>query len=141
MTVTYRLLFPEEVKERWDVISKLLNRAVEHGRGEVTTDDILAMVGEGRMGVLALEEDGEIAAVTAFEILVYPHRRILNFAFTGGRNARSIVDNFDKIEEVARSMDADAISCMCRPAVARLIRRLLPTVEQAYVVMEHKVTR
>lgn len=137
---TYRLLHPAEVQANWSRLREEIGRAVAHGRGELQIDDILALVEDGRMGVLALHEGEVLLAATAFEILTYPRRKVLNFAFTGGRNAKGIVDNYHLIEQIAKQLGADAVQCFCRPAVARFIKRLIPDVEQAYVVMERKVT-
>lgn len=141
MRTTYNLLTPAEVRHRWPEVRAQLDRAVAHGRGELVVDDILGMVEDGRMGVLALQNEGELVAVTAFEVLRYPQRKVLNFAFTGGRDAKGIVEHFDRVEEIAHEMGADAVICQCRPAVARFIKRLLPDTEQAYVVVERKVAR
>lgn len=139
MSQTYSLLHPQAVQARWHEIRDLLDRAVAHGRGELQVDDLLALVLSGGMGVLVLEEEGEIIAATAFEVIRYPRRAVLNFAYTGGRGSAGIVRNIDVLYDVARRMGADTLSCLCRPAVARHIRRMLPQAEQAYVVVEMRV--
>lgn len=136
---TYQVMLPSTVHERWGEIRPLLARAVEHGRGELEVDDLLVLVDRGTMAILALEEDGELLAATAFEAIHYPRRVVLNFAYTGGRNGMGIVQNIDALYDVARRLGADTVSCLCRPAVARHIKRLLPQVEQAYVVVELRV--
>lgn len=141
MKRNYKLLYPDQVRVNWPVIRSLLAKAVAHGRGELDVDDILPMVREGQMGVMVLEEGDKIVAAVAFEVLRYPRRKILNLAFAGGRGVKDIADQYDKIAIIAREVGATAVRCMCRPSVARLLKRVAPDTEQAYLVLERKVAR
>jgi hypothetical protein len=136
---TYRVMLPSTVNERWGELRPLLARAVAHCRGEVQVDDLLMLVNRNVMGILALEEDGEVLLASAFEVLRYPRRTVLNFAYVGGSHGIGIVQNIEVLYDVARTLGADTLSCMCRPGVARRIRQLVPQAEQAYLVVELRV--
>jgi hypothetical protein len=137
---TLRLVPPPEVERRWPEFRVLLDRAIQHARGELVVDDLLAGVLAGKMGVFALEEGNELQLVSAFEFIRYPRRSVMNLIATGGCNGVAYAKNFALVDQVARAMGASAVCCYCRPAVARHIEHLLPGAKQAYIVMEREVS-
>ncbi len=139
-TLTFKLLsFPEVIVE-WATLRALLGMAVVHGRGELVVDDVLDLVGSDRMFVSVLREDGKTILAVAAEIIHFPRRKVLNLAFAGGVHADFVSEHFfAQLEEMALRKGADAIQCYCRPAVARLLKRLQPEAEEAYIVLEKAV--
>jgi hypothetical protein len=134
-----RLLPPLEVVDRWSEIRKELDRAIQHARGELGVDDILSLVGKGKMGIVALEEGKTLQLCAAFEVISYPRRSVLNLVAVGGKGAAELRHQFAGIDVIARELGADVVRCYCRPSVARLIKRVAPEAKQAYVVMEREV--
>jgi hypothetical protein len=117
----------------------MLDRAIQHARGELAVDDILALVDNDKMGVLAQEEGDELQLLFAFEVVVYPQRSVMNLVAVAGRNLAGLVPCWDVVDTIARVMGATSVRCFCRPSVARHIKRLFPSTQQAYVVMEREV--
>jgi hypothetical protein len=136
---TLRLVQQNEVGERWPEFRVMLDKAIQHARGELEVDDILACVYSGRMGILAQEEGNTLQLLFAFEVITYPQRAVFNLVAAAGRNLAGLVPCYDLIDRLADTMGADIVRCYCRPAVARHIKRLFPDTQEAYVVMEREV--
>lgn len=136
---TLRLMQPPEVVQRWSELRKILDRAIQHARGELEVDDLLAGVHSGKMAILAQEEGDELQLLLAFEVITYPRRSVLNLIAGAGKNIAALPQRYDLIETLARAMGASAVRCFCRPAVARHIKHFFPDAKQAYVVMEREV--
>jgi hypothetical protein len=136
---TLRLVEPPEAAERWPEFRIMLDRAIQHGRGELEVDDILVGVEKSSMGILAQEEKGTLELVLAFEVINYPRRSVLNIIAAGGKNGAGAVPHYGLIDAIAKTMGASVVRCFCRPSVARYIKRLFPDTQQAYVVLEREV--
>jgi hypothetical protein len=136
---TLRLVQPPEAIARWPEFRAMLDRAIQHGRGELEVDDILAGVQADKMGVLAQEEGDELQLLFAFEVIVYPRRSVMNLIAVAGKNLAGLVPRYEMVDLIARTMGATSVRCFCRRSVARRIKQLFPTTEEAYVVMEREV--
>jgi hypothetical protein len=117
----------------------MLDRAVQHARGELRVDDILAGVGNDKMAVLAQEEGDKLELLLAFEVLRYPRLSIMNIVAVAGTNFVAMKEGSNVVHALARAMGASVVRCYCRPSVARRIKQLFPDTRQAYVVMEREV--
>ncbi len=137
----FKLLTPPQVKARWVELSKLLNKAVIHGRGELTVDDVLELVLIGRMFVAVTEVNNEIILAIAAEIMYYPRKRVLNLAFGAGTVSPMYNEIYEAIAKMAVILEADAIQCYCRKSVAKLLMKAYDGVEEAYIVLEKKVDK
>ena len=136
---TLRLVQPPEILERWPEFRIMLARALQHARGELEVDDLIAGVSVGRIGILAQEEGDTLQLLFAFEIIPYPRRSVLNLIAVAGKNLAGLVPCYDLIDVLAETMGASAVRCFCRPSVARHIKRLFPDTQEAYIVMEREV--
>jgi hypothetical protein len=141
MMPTLRLVPQVEVAARWPYFRTILDRAVQHARGELEVDDILAGVLTGAMGVLVQEEGDTLELLFAFEVLTYPRRSVFNIVALAGRNFAGLPPCWDLIDKLATKMDASVVRCYCRPSVARRVKQVFPDAQQAYVVMEREVHR
>jgi hypothetical protein len=136
---TLRLVPQAEVAARWSEFRVMLDRAIQHARGELEVDDILGNVLVGNMGVLAQEEGDELQLLFAFEVTPYPRCSVFNIVAMGGRNFAGFALCYDLIDKLATQMGASVVRCYVRPAVARHIKRFMPEAVQAYIVMEREV--
>lgn len=137
----FKLLTPPQVKAKWTEISKLLNKAVIHGRGELMVDDILDLVLSGKMFVAVTETDDKIVLAIAAEIMYYPRKRVLNLAFGAGAVSPMYDEIYEALAKMALILEADAIQCYCRKSVAKLLMKAYDGVEEAYIVVEKKVDK
>ena len=117
----------------------MLDRAIQHGRGELEVDDILAGVETSKTGILAQEEGNVLELLFAFEIIVYPRRSVMNVIAAAGRNGMAGWSHYSLFDTIAKEMGATVVRCFCRPSVARYIKRRFPDTQEAYVVMEREV--
>jgi len=117
----------------------MLDKAIQHARGELEVDDILAGVQADKMGILAQEEGDALQLLFAFEVIEYPRRSVMNIIAVAGNNLAGLVPRFELVNVIAKAMGASSLRCYCRPSVARHIKRLFPDTQEAYVVMEREV--
>jgi hypothetical protein len=136
---TLRLVPQAEVAARWVEFRTMLDRAIQHARGELEVDDILSGVLVGAIGVLAQEEGDTLELLFAFEVINYPRQSVFNIIAMAGKNFAGLPSCWDLIDKLATNMEASVVRCYVRPAVARRIKRLFPDTQQAYVVMEREV--
>jgi hypothetical protein len=138
-TARLRLVPQHEVGQRWPEFRGILDRAIQHARGELDVDDILSGVLTGHMGMLAQEEGGTLQLLFAFEIIYYPRQAVFNIIAMAGRNFAGFAQCWDLIDVLATEVGASVVRCFCRPAVARRAKQIFPDAQVAYVVMEREV--
>ena len=135
-----RVLPPAEVNSSWPQIAELLKPAIKFCNGEFEADDLLAMVNEGRAFVMALEQAGVIRLASVCEVLVFPKKKVLNvIAVAGSRLDVALLVFWEKIEDVARTLEVDSIRGAVRPAMQRYYRRIAPEATIAYAILERKI--
>lgn len=134
------LLTPAQVQESWAVIRDALASAVSHCKGEVELDDIVQLVHERKMFVLAYFEKDSPKLFLACEPLYYVRKGVLNLAFGAGRGLKNMVRNhWDYIESLARQLGCQSIQISCRDSMARYAKQLVPSSYEAYTVMRKEV--
>jgi hypothetical protein len=136
---TLRLVPQAEVAARWSEFRDMLNRAIQHARGELLVDDLLGCVLTGSMGVLAQEEGDTLELLFAFEIITYPRCSVFNIVAVAGKNLAGLASCWNLIDRLATEMGASVVRCFCRPSVSRRIKQVFPDTQVAYVVMEREV--
>lgn len=138
----YRLvvLRPEQVEASWSVVGALLERSIEFCNGEFEAADILDMVKSGRAFILGLYRDEDLVLCAACEVLVLPRRRLMNFIAIGGEDMRALfVDQWGRIESIAKTLEVDAIRGAVRPSMQRYCKRIDPASVVAYTVLEKRL--
>jgi hypothetical protein len=134
------LLTPAQVQENWVVIRDALLQAVSHCKGEVEVDDIVQLVHERKMFVLAYFEKEDPKLFLACEPLYYVRRGVLNLAFGAGRGLKKMIDNhWDYIEALATKLNCQTVQISCRDSMARYAKKLVPDSYEAYTVMRKEV--
>lgn len=135
-----RVVHPDEVHSSWEVIGSLLSKCIEHCHGEFDMDDILTLVDRREAFVLALDCDGETVLAAACEIIVLPRKRVMNVIALGGKDLDVLHLQFwDRVAEIAKTVEADAVRGAVRPSMQRYFMRLAPNDFTAYAILEKKV--
>jgi hypothetical protein len=130
----FKLLRPEEVIERWDALSALLEPATKLCQGEVELADIRSLVLSGRMFVFASDS----FAVTC-EFTTYPRRTNMVVGFGAGK-VRDHVFVANTLIEFAKKAGADAIQTYCQnPSMVNYYKRFFDGVEPVYTVLEKQL--
>lgn len=140
------LLPPHAVAYHWKEIKPLLEKAAQHGRGEVPVDEVLEQVLQFKMCVHVFEDAAGIRFATASRVTREDDgRKFLDVVFAAGIGGVDVLKKwFKEYEVTAKTMGASVVRCFCRPAIARYLRRHLPgsTSRQLefYTVVEKEVT-
>ena len=129
----FKLLRPEEVIERWPVLSERLAHAVQKGNGELETDDILKLVLGGRMFIFA---DDQFALTCEF--VTYPQKTVMVAGFGSGK-VSDLNAHIAVLAEFAKKAGASSIQTYVRdPAMVRYYKRLLD-LDPLYAVLEKQI--
>jgi hypothetical protein len=116
---------PGELEARWEQIAPLLAPALEHAvLGEITLDDIKALALARCMYVGIYEVDGAPVLAMAFEFKHYPRIMTVNIVALGGTHLDQVAQRFfDGFKEWVARAGARHIEALCRPAIARLLKK------------------
>lgn len=138
----FAALKKEEAIEQWDKIEPLLLPAIEKSRGEMTADDVLQFVEDGRFFVAVMGRESSIVLAICLHIVHYPQYAVLDVALIGGTNTRAFAKNyFSEIVDFAREVGCKEVQCTWGEAEARLFSRMVigKTAEKSYAIWRMKV--
>lgn len=142
MEQEFTVLTPDQVGAEWSAIRPLLEKAVASGEAECGVDDVLQLVFDGLMVVLALREDGLITLVVTAEVVEYPKKRVLHVVYAGGKGMSAHAGPINaELTKVANKLDATTMQCMCKGPQTRLFKRIFPNAYEAYTVLRQEVTQ
>lgn len=118
----------DEALSNWPVIECLLHSAIEKGGGDITTDQLLQLVNEQKVFILAMGEGKHVMLAAALEPIHLYNRNVLHIMFMGGEAgwAKKLGRNFHVVTGFAKAIGCSHIQIGCGPAEARLFRRLVP---------------
>lgn len=118
----------------WPRVEALIQDALKHAYGELTSDDVHRLVVMGAMQLHVILEDTEVLAVAVTELAKYPQVNSLRVVVLAGGDSARWGDRMDKaLMDFARAAGADRIEALCRPG---MLKGLKPFgYSQAYVVM------
>ena len=114
------LLPLENIPDYQEQIRDLLSQAVAHGDGEMSIEQIIASLTDGRMVlVCAIEDTGKMQNALALQIIDYPNQRALLAAYAAGRNLKQ---HRETVIDIAKATECSVIEARTNPQVARLLR-------------------
>ncbi len=134
-----RLLPPEEVLDRWLVLSPLIKDALNKGQGENTLLDHMKRILNFNTHCWLITDDEEIKGVILTEFIQYTQHRTLHVITLSGNNFESWVHLYPTIEQFAKDAGCKAVEQWGRPGWAKVLPKLVPGFEQAYVVMRKNI--
>jgi len=136
-----RLLHPEEVLKDWFVLSPMIKEAIDTGQGENTLLDHGKNILDFKTHCWLITDDEEnILGVGLTEFLQYTRHKTLHIISITGKDFNKwggLV--FPTIEQFAKDGGAVAVEQWGRPGWARVLPKLVPGFEQAYVVMRKNI--
>ena len=133
----------EYTTQLWPYYGDLIRQALDHGHGDLSWQDVMKKLSEGRMQLwLASEpEDGDMNVLAAMvtEVKVYPQQKVANIVLLAG-------DGFDRWVDYLSVVEAWAIAQGCaelRMEGRRGWERVLPRLgfEHRFTVMGKKLGR
>ena len=123
MTNQFFLIRPDDVQDVWPGARPLIEKALVHAEGGLTTTDILRFVLTGAQELWVGFQDTDIFTALITEIIQYPRSktlRIITFATTTGHDMDIWYDGImDQLEEFGRANGCDGIEAWCRKGLAR----------------------
>lgn len=130
---------PENVVFMWPVIKSMLERAISHSNGEITSEDILKRSIEGEILIVTISVKAKVVAAIAIEQRNFNSgKRILNLTLVGGDEMASWMDKFSEVaNNLAKDYNCDEIYIVGRPGWTRTLKRL--GFETVHTVVSRKV--
>jgi hypothetical protein len=135
-----RLLSPEEVLDRWLVLSPLIKDALDKGQGENTLlDHMKRILNFNSHCWLITNDEEEVKGVVLTEFLQYTQHKTLHIITASGQEFSTWAHLFSTLEEFAKDAGCVAVEQWGRPGWAKVLPQLIPGFEQAYVVMRKNI--
>jgi len=135
-----QLLHPKEILDQWLVLSPLIQDALDKGQGENTLlDHMQKLLGFNSHCWVITNNEEEIKGVILTEFLLYTRHKTLHIITLSGNDFESWVHLYPTIEQFAKDGGAVAIEQWGRPGWAKVLPKLVPGFEQAYVVMRKNI--
>jgi len=136
-----RLLLPEEILQRWSEISPLIQKALDTGQGENTlVDHMKNLMNLQTHCWLIYNNQDETVGVGLTEFIQYTRHKTLHIITVTGKDFESwggLVH--PTLERFAKDGGAIAVEQWGRPGWARVLPKIVPGYEQAYVVMRKNI--
>ena len=135
-----RLLLPEEILAKWSIISIMIQEALDSGQGENTLVDHMKNLLDFRSHCWLIENnENEIQGVVLTEFLQYTRHKTLHVITLSGKVFESWVYLYPTIEQFAKDANCKAIEQWGRAGWSKVLPKLIPGFEQAYVVMRKNI--
>jgi len=129
----------EDVLKHWDIVSKHLEKAKQHGQGESSITDYLRKILNNDAQCWAVIDNSEIVGVGLTQVLSYAQHKTLHIILFSGNNFEEQSKVFPTVEVFAKECGCIAIEQWGRPGWAKVLPKYVPGFEQAYVVMRKKL--
>lgn len=116
------LVNPEFLPDIWFSVRPLIDKALEHSVGEITSYDILKFLLNGKEFLWVGVEDDEIKSILVAEIVNYPRKRILRIVACSVDNDSNF-ETWSKylhlVEDFARTSNCSHLEAMVRKGFTR----------------------
>ena len=123
MTPNLFLIKPDDVEDLWFGARPLIQKALDHAEGALTTTDALRLVLNGRMHLWVGFDNNEIFVALLTEIIDYPRHKICRIITTATQTGHDFDEwyptMFDNVEKFALSEGCIALEAWCRKGLAR----------------------
>jgi len=135
-----RLLLPEEVLEKWSILSPFIQEALATGQGENTLADHMRKLMNFESHCWLITDNEEVLGAGLTEFIQYTRHKTLHIITIAGKNFEEwggLV--FPTIESFAKDGGATAVEQWGRAGWAKMLPKLISGFEQAYVVMRKNI--
>tara|TARA_R100000458_G_C8249545_1_gene226783 strand:+ start:42 stop:479 length:438 start_codon:yes stop_codon:yes gene_type:complete len=123
MNTPFFLIEPDDIQDVWPGARPLVEKALEHAEGGLTSSDVLRLVLNGRQQLWVGFEDNNLFTAIITEIIVYPRHnvlRIITFSTLTGHGMDRWYDGImDKLESFAKASNCTGIEAWCRKGLSR----------------------
>jgi hypothetical protein len=134
------LLHPEELLLRWSELSPLIQDALSKGQGENTLVDHMKNLLDFKTHCwLITDNENGIKGVILTEFLQYTRHKTLHVITLSGNSFKDWVHLYPTVEQFAKDGGAIAIEQWGRKGWEKVLPKLIPGFETAYVVMRKNI--
>lgn len=105
------------VAQNWPLVKGMLDKAMQHAKGEITTEQIKVFLTRGEYQLMVYLDDKEIIGAIVIEWINYPNDRVMFINAIGGKTNPECVA---KMCDWAKKMGATSIRGSAHESVARL---------------------
>jgi hypothetical protein len=135
------LLSPEEISSNWEIIRPLLEEARDHGLDETPMSTHLARALTWQSQVWVVYHDNTIVGAGLTTFLNYTNYKTLQIVLFTGKGFSSYKDLFYVVEDWALKSGCKAVEQWGRKGWAKVLPKIIPGFEEAYVVMRKELKR
>ena len=123
----------------WEVVQPLLQKAVDMGSGEFTSDDVYVRLLDRLMQLLVVVDREKIVAACVTEVVDYPQFRKLRAVLLGGENVHLWIERLiEKLNEGAKAVGAKEIEAGGRRGWVRFFRKD-SKIKESYCILIREV--
>jgi hypothetical protein len=129
------IIHPNYVPQIWPVVGEMIDRAMQHAKGEINTDQLKVFLARGEHQLMVFVDDLKIIGAIAFEWINYPNDRVMHINAIGGKTTPECVC---KMFAWAKAQGATSVRGSAHESVARLWR-MKYGMETIYYVVEKRL--
>ena len=123
MTPNLFLIKPDDVEDLWFGARPLIQKALNHAEGALSTTDVLRMILNGQMHLWVGFQDNKIFTAIVTEIINYPRHKICRIITTATETGHDLDEWYPTmlkhVEEFALGEGCVALEAWCRKGLAR----------------------
>lgn len=119
MTKRVEIVPIEYVQQIWGQVGHWIDAAMDHAKGECTTDQLRVYLASGTNQLMVYVDDDKIVGAVQFSWNTSPNDRIFYIVAIGGKTSP---EHTEQMFNWARSMGATTVRGCARESVARLWR-------------------
>ena len=126
MTPNLFLVKPDNVENIWFSAKPLIQKALNHAEGALTTTDALRLVLNGRMQLWVGFDNNEVFVAILTEIITYPRHKVCRVITTATKTGHDFDEWWDTmyhaVEQFALSQGCAAFEAWVRKGLARKLK-------------------
>ena len=113
----------EWVNRTWGMVERFIESALEHAKGDYTTDQVKTFLSQGTWTlIVATDDENKIHGAAVVDFFNRPNDRVAFVVAIGGKLISS-QDTFTQLKEYLVAMGATVLEGAARESVARLWTR------------------
>tara|TARA_R100000664_G_scaffold2953_1_gene6919 strand:+ start:546 stop:968 length:423 start_codon:yes stop_codon:yes gene_type:complete len=116
---------PRDIPYIWNQVKPLVDKALEYSSGEITSNDLLKLLLNGRNELWCGIDDTGVTSAGITEIVTYPQKRILRiitWATRSGKDQELWTGALSNVEEYARHNGCDLLEAYARKGLAKKLK-------------------
>ena len=124
-TPTLLIVNPRDIPYLWNQVKPLIDKALKHGSGEVTSNDLLKLLLEGQNELWCGIDQTGVTSAGITEIVTYPQKRILRiitWATRSGKDQELWTGALSNVERYARQNQCELLEAYARKGLARKLK-------------------